>query len=569
MSCAHLCELFGGLAMFLYGMETASNGLRRASGVKTRDMLQRLTRRRFLGLIGGVVLSFGMQSSTAATVMLVGLADAGLITLMQALPVALGSAVGTTLTVQVIAFDLGGGALILLVAGLAIRWVCRYDRHKRVGDALFGLGLIFYGMTVMGHGAKPLAQVAWFQGLLSSVAGSPILGVLVSAVLTGVIQSSAATIAVVMSILAARVGVDLSAHEALRIAVPLILGANIGTCLTALLASLAASRIGKQVALGNLLFKVGGVLLCLPFLAYFAEFAWWVTSLMMKTSPAAPGRSVEVATRAIANAHTLFNVLAALVFLPFVGVFHALVARLASDRPTTTHVGRSLVPRLLDMPEVAVEAIAGVVRDAALQVRAMYALARRAVIEKSRAAVDQVRRDDDKIDDILVEVTRFAIALSEKDLDTDIARRRDALLITLRDLEQIGDVLSKVMVKMARKSIERGMEFSDAGREELDALFQEVADSFDNSIRVMARQKEEDARKVLDFDSRFEQHRRDLFALHLERLGQGNPHTAGTLETHMDVVTSLRQIHGLLADIASVMTQRTGHDGLGHSSDVE
>ena len=551
MSFADVCKLFGGLALFLFGMELTSSGMRRSSGVGTRAMLMRLTRYRLPGLLAGILLSFAMQSSSAATVLLVGFADAGLVDLARALPVTLGSGIGTTLTVQIIAFKIGDWALLVCVVGLIVRWVCRYDRHKRIGDALFGLGLIFYGMTLMGESAKPLAQVPWFGRLLTGVADSPMLGVLVSAVLTGIVQSSAATIAVVMSVVASRAGADLSSYEALRISVPLVLGANIGTCVTALIASSASSRLGKQVALGNLLFKVGGVILCLPLCGLFTDFVWRLTTLMVDPSRVS---APLVATRAIANAHTLFNVGAALVFLPFIGLFRSAVERVLPKRPAAP-VSRGLAQRLLTLPEVAVEAIAAEVRNTAVQVRNMYTLSRKAILEKNRAAVDQVLRDDDKVDQALVEVTDYAVELSTENLSEEVAARRDAMLVALRDLEQIGDILSKLIVELARKTIENGQEYSEEGHGELGEVFQEVADSFDETLRLLAVEDRDAAKRVMNYDKKFAKHRRKLFDRHLGRLATGNPRTAMTLSVHMDVITALGQIHALLADIVSVVSR--------------
>ena len=546
MSVFQLAEFFGGLALFLFGMEMVSFGLRRASGAGLRTALAKLTSNRVSGLLAGVILSFGMQSSSAATVLLVGLVDAGLIAMVSALPVALGSSIGTTLTVQVIAFDVGALAMLLLVAGLAVRWLARYDRRRRLGDVVFGVGLIFFGMTIMSRGAEPLAHQPWFHSLLAGLADRPVLAVLASALLTGIIQGCAATVAVVISISSAMVGAGaMGANEALRGAIPLILGANIGTGATALLASAAASRAGKRVAVGNVLFKVGGVLLCLPFVVPFAALVWWFTSLFIEMDP----ESATVATRSIANAHTLFNILAALAFLPFVGLFQTLILRLVPEREGKMRLARSLAPRLLAMPDIALEAIASEVRNTAVQVRGMYSMSRRAALDGDRAAVDLVRVEDDQVDDCLMEVTRFAVAMSQGDLTPEAAERRDELLIVLRDLEQIGDMLSKVVVKLARKMIEKGLEFSPEGREDLQAMFGQVGDSFDKTLALLARGGCRHCDDVLQAERRMASRRRELFSQHLARLHSMNPKTIATMQIHMDLVTSLRQIHALLADI--------------------
>jgi len=552
MTFTAISQLIGGLAMFLAGSELASAGLRRASGGGLRHLLRRFTVRPVPGLLAGVALSVALQSSSAATVLLVSLADAGLVSLAQSLPVTLGAALGATVTVQIITFDIGGYALLLLAAGVLTRWVCRYDRHKRLGDAVFGVGLLFYGMTLMTAGGMPLAKAPGFQAVLSHLGKSPLLGVVVSAVITGLIQSSSAMIAVVISVLVSRVTAGLAPLEAIHIAMPFILGANIGASATALIASAAASRAGKQTALGNLILKVAGVLVCLPFVynGWFDGLCWRFTGFFVNANQPAPA-----VARAIANAHTIFNIVACVVFLPFTAAFARLVSRLLPITEPAL-LTRSLAPRLLAMPALALDAVAAEVRNTAVQVRDMHSLAGRAVLEPNRAAVDELRNADTGIDGVLAEVTQYALRLSQQDIGPDAARRREILLIALRNMEQIGDLLSTDLARQALKRIDQGIDFSPEGLDELKGVFGEVGQSFDNTLLSLAGGANGPVREVLDREERMDGERRTLFERHLERLIRKDPRTARSLTIHMDVLTALRQVHSLLADTVRALADK-------------
>jgi Na/Pi-cotransporter len=279
--------LLGGLAIFLYGMRLTSTGLEQAAGHRLRGVLARVTDNRLLGLLTGIVVTALIQSSSATTVMVVSFTNAGLMSLGQTLAIILGADVGTTLTVQIIAFSLKEYSLLIIFLGFLIASLPR-RRYRGVGRSVLGFGLIFFGMSLMGNAMDPLRDHSFFREMLLAGSERPVLVLLVATLFTGLIQSSAATIGIALTF-AFQGLIDL------RTAVPVILGANIGTCVTACLAAIGTRREAQRVAYAHILFKVFAVLLFLPFIGPF-------TRLVALTSSDLP--------RQIANAHTFFNVAA-------------------------------------------------------------------------------------------------------------------------------------------------------------------------------------------------------------------------------------------------------------------
>ncbi|HRU07724.1 MAG TPA: PhoU domain-containing protein, partial [Candidatus Brocadiia bacterium] len=264
---------------------------------------------------------------------------------------------------------------------------------------------------------------------------------------------------------------------------------------------------------------------------------------------------IPAVARSIANAHTIFNVLNSLVLLPFTAGFARFINRLLPAAQPTL-LSRSLAPRLLAMPALALDAVAAEVRNTSVQVRDMHALASRAVLEPDRAAVDELRRADESIDDVLQEVTQYSLRLSQQDIGPGAARRREALLITLRNMEQIGDLYSTDLARLALKRMEQGLDFSAEGFEELKRVFDEVAKSFDNTLLVLAGKHDGAIREVIEKEDRMDGERRALFERHLSCLIRRDPQTARTLAIHMDVLTALRQVHSLLADTVRALAEK-------------
>jgi phosphate:Na+ symporter len=301
--------MFGGLALFLYGMEKMSTGLKRTAGNRMRSILAALTRNRVVAMFVGAFVTMVIQSSSATTVMLVSFVQAGLMTFVQSMGVILGADIGTTVTAQLIASNLGDYALLMVAIGFSLHMFGKKDITKNVGDVILGFGLLFFGMKLMSDAMKPLRTYAVFIDIMKEME-NPFLGILIGALFTSLVQSSAATTGVVIAL--AQQGI-----LNLEAGIPLVLGANIGTCITAGLASIGTSREAKRVALAHVMFKLAGVLLFIFWVPAFADLIRMLSE-----------RFGSGTARQIANAHTIFNVALALIFLPFTQHFSKLIFKI-------------------------------------------------------------------------------------------------------------------------------------------------------------------------------------------------------------------------------------------------
>ena len=300
-----LFGLFGGLAIFIFGMNMMSESLQKVAGSKMKKVIGFLTMNPLMGVLAGVITTAVLQSSSATTVMVIGFVSAGLMTLKQGISVILGANIGTTMTAQLIAFKISDYVFI----GFLIFFIAKSERIKNIGNSIFGFGLLFTGIETMSSVMKPLAASPVFTDLIAHVADIPVLGVLVGTLMTLVVQSSSATIAVLQNF-ASQAGPDgVSSIIGLAGAIPILLGDNIGTTITAILASIGQSRNAKRVALSHCMFNVSGALIFIWFVKPYA-------ALIQAISPKGP--EIEVISRQIANAHTCFNVTMTLLWLPLI-----------------------------------------------------------------------------------------------------------------------------------------------------------------------------------------------------------------------------------------------------------
>ena len=440
-----LIGLVGGLAIFLYGMQLAGNSLQRALGNRLREMVSALTRNRFMGLALGALVTFILQSSSAMTVMLVGFTNAGIMNLSQTLALILGSAVGTTFTVQLIALKVTDVALFFVAVGFFWTMIAGKSNSRYIGRSILGFGLIFTGMKLMSDTMAPLRSSQLITDILLSLSESPGLAILISAVFTALIQSSAATIGVAIA---------LSGQGAmpLGVAIPLIFGANIGTTVTGLLSSLGGSKDAQRVAVVHLIFKALGVIIFFPLMGPFADLV---------------ARTAQSSSHQIANAHTIFNVATALLLIPFIGLLAKLVQRLIpeKDKKGDEDYGQKyLDPHVLDTPAIALgQATRETLRMAGL-VQDMVRNILGAVLDSPDGLLEELSEEDDKVDVLNREITRYLTKLSQEDLTDEQSRREIGLLFIVSELERIGDIVDKNLIPIVRKKITKNIIFSQEGR---------------------------------------------------------------------------------------------------------
>ena len=517
-----LLALFAGLALLLYGMQLIGEGLQRAAGSHLRHLLTRMTSTRLAAVGSGALVTAIIQSSSATTLMLIGFVSAGLLTFPQSLGVILGADIGTTVTVQLLAFRVQELSLLLVGVGFATVFFGRRGLVKSLGQVVLGFGFIFLGMKVMNDGLAPLADNELTRQVLVALAGNPFLGLLVGAVLSAGMASSAATIGLTLS-LGQQGLLPLSAS------LPVVLGANIGTCATALAASMRSSSDARRVAVAHIAFKVLGVALVFPFIGPLANLVA-LTSL----DPA----------RQIANTHTFFNVAISALFLPFAPwaarVITALVPE--EERGDNPYRTRYLDDRFLEQPALAV---GQAMREALRMGDVAQAMLRDAMVvmrTNNQELLEDVERRDDQLDYLEREIKIFLSRLGHETMSPDLAQKEIALISFIGNLENIGDIIDKNLMELARKKLYQGRRFSEAGEAELIEFHSMVSKNLERAIAGFAANDRSLAQEVLDQRPVVRQREQELRDSHLARLRRGLAESLETSEIHLDVLTNLKRI---------------------------
>lgn len=527
--------LVGGTALFLLGVGMASDGLRRAMGGRMRTVFGLVAKSRLAGVGAGFGLTGLLQSSSASTVVLVGLADAGIITVAQSAPIILGAAVGTTLVPQILAFKIAEWGLLAVAVGFIVRLVGRWQVWKNVGWALIGFGLLFYGMHVMGEGVRPIREdPALAARLAEGLARHPWLAALAAMGLTAVIQSSGATVALAMTLAVA--GAIKPAD-----ALPIVVGANVGTCATALIASVGAGHEGRKVAVAHLGFKLLAALLVLPFAGLLGG---WIAGL---SEWAGPGRRV-------ANLHVFFNVAMAGLFLPFCGrlaeLFGKLVPRRASE---AERVARRLSAALSDEPAAALLAAERTLGDMATRTAAMFREALAVLEEGGGRRIEELKLADDQLDAIYAALVSCMAGLSHHGLTRAQAARQSRVLYLARQFEEIGDLVSRDLAKLAAKRASRDAQFT---MESLAALRRFGGEVLGELERIAAAAGREGATELADLAAageRIDEEYRGLVAGHFQQVSRGVAEARQTGSIYPDVLAALRDVRRTVAEVARVL----------------
>jgi phosphate:Na+ symporter len=524
-----LVGLLGGLALFLFGIKFGGRGLQKAAGGNLRDAVCKLTANRFLGLGTGIAVTVIIQSSSATTAMMVSFANAGVIFLHQALGVILGADIGTTLTVQLIAFRIFDYALLFVLFGFVL-FLSKVERYSRVGQIIMGFGLLFFGMSVMAAAVGPAKDHPAFVGFMLGVERNAALSIVTAAIFTALIQSSAATIGLVLTF--AFQGVI-----TLESAVPMVLGANIGTCMTALLASLGGGAEGRRIAWAHTFFKIAGVLLLIPFLGRFTSFV----------AGTAPGL-----TRQIANAHSLFNIGAAFLFIPFVRPWARLFRFLVKEEEVGVEIFKPvyLDRRVLDTPALALgQATREVLRMADITY-SVYSKSIDVFIKNDEGLRDRLVEEDDKIDALEEAITPYLTQISEKEMSDREAGRAVMLLFIVKNLELVGDIVSKSLMDLALKKIMVSPRFSADALERIRLYHQKIEKTFQMAIDSLASMDKKLAREVVERKSEINILERELHKEHLSILRGSKEDVAETSTVFLDVISDLKRINSYASGIA-------------------
>lgn len=522
---AILTGLFGGLALFLFGLEHLTTALKATAGDNMRSVLAAMTRNRLLGVISGAVTTAIIQSSSVTTVLVVGFISAGVMTLTQAIGVIMGANIGSTVFAQVIAFRITDSALPLIAVGFITASLQRGRAMGQWGGVLLGMGLVFLGMMLMGNAMEPLRD---WQPFLDAIARmqNPALGILAGALFTALVQSSGATSGIV--IVMAGQGV-----MSIEGGIAIILGANIGTCVTALLAAIGRPREAARASVAHVLFNVISVV----------GWVWLIGPVAELMQRLVPG---DVA-RQIANAHTLVNVGATAVLIWFAPLLTKVITRLIPDRPTSPEeqavTARYLDPALLTTPPAAMDAVRRELGRIGWRARRMVAEALPAALHGSKTALDRLARMDDSVDALYEAVIDYLRRLGAETLTPKQAATYVRLMEVARGLESIGDLVETDIVSIGRRRIEEKVMVSDHTARRVGDLHSRVLEALDMTLKAVAEDDHEAARRVLAMKPDIHVLARKALDFGVTRLLASEPNRVNAYARETEVVEQLRRVY--------------------------
>jgi phosphate:Na+ symporter len=527
-----LAGLAGGIGLFIFGMQMCSEGLQKMAAHRLRKWVKTLTSQPIIGLIVGAVITLGLQSSSATSALVVGFVSAKMMSLAQALGVLLGSAIGASLTAQLIVFKITNFALALIFLGTIAYLFSKRSRQRHFGQTLLGFGLIFYGMFVMAQAMAPVREYPAVGAILAQLAHYPLVEFLVAMLVTAIFQSSPAFLALLMTL----------ANQQLISAAsitPFVLGAHLGGTLTGVLSSLGApGRDAKRAAVANFLFKLANGLIFLPF--YHP-----LTDLFIRSSPDL--------SRMIANTHTFFSLAMAIGFLPFTAPLAKLVEHLIPDRKSGLEQAAFLDRELLNTPELAVDqAHRQTIEMGRLVVEEMLNRAIAIIRYGNEDSFDQINRIELAIDSLYKQISKYLTSLGGHRLPDELMEKSIQILYVANDLELIGDVMIHI-VKKARTVRMEGLEFSDEGLEELENLFTQAKNNFELALKAFETMDAALATRVIKVNPKILRLEKDLRYSHFDRLHCGNAKTATSSTIHLDLIESILRINSHAVTIAQVV----------------
>lgn len=553
--------LLGGLALFLYGMEKMSNALKRATGDRMKYLLAKLTANRFAGVLTGAGITAIIQSSSVTTVLLVGFISAGLMSITQAVGVIMGANIGTTVTAQIIAFKVTKAALAMVAIGFLIHFSSKKEVHKHYGNMLFGLGLIFLGMNLMSDAMSPLRSYSPFIDAMAHM-NNTVLAILLSAAFTALVQSSSATTGIVI-VLAGQGFISLETGIALA------MGANIGTCVTAILAALGKNREAMQTAAIHVCFNILGVLIWLPLIGLLSQIS-------MEMSPSYANlvgieRLAAELPRQIANANTIFNVVNTLIMLPFAGVFVWFVRKVIPHHAKDPNKLRtkSIKPKylgaeFLSTPDIALEQaqleIARVGRRVTNMMNMLPPFANQTNSEEEKQAVrdqlNQIECIEHEVDKLHADILSYLGRLRMEPLSDQHSSHQIKLISITDQLESAADLVVNVMVPLSYKALNEDITVSSKMRLTLDATQEKVNQSMLDCVNATRRGDDSLAKQVLNAKRELNFLLGTVLTHQAERLVDQDPNRLQIFRYEMEWVDSLKSIYTLSKRIAKLQLRK-------------
>ena len=536
-------SLLGGLGLFLYGMNLMGESLEKVAGSKMKKIIELLTKNIFMGVLLGAVVTAVIQSSSATTVMVVGFVNAGLMGLPQAVGVIMGANIGTTVTAQIVSFDLTGMAPLALGIGILLYLFAGNEKYKQVGEVFIGFGLLFTGMESMKLAVSPLAEYKGFTDLLSTFGRYPILGLLLGFGITAIIQSSSAAMGMLV-VLASQGLVPLSS------ALPILYGQNIGTCVTSLISSIGANKNAKRAAMIHLIFNILGTIIFLILLNGI------VVKFVVSLDPGNVARQ-------IANVHTIFNIVSTILLLPCNKLIVKLAMRIVPDKEDELEEDESRVIKYIDdrMIQTPPIALASTIKEVARmgeKARDSVDYAMEGILEASSEGIERCFKQEKSINQLQKTILNYLLKLSKAPLSEEDRETVDTLFNTVNDIERIGDHAEN-LAEIAQSAIDGQVYFSEQGQNEISDMYNKVIASYSYALEAMVTSDVNLACKVIKMEEQVDIMEESCRVNHMIRLNN-NLCSIDNGIIYFEILANLERISDHAANIAEKVIQQKTND---------
>ena len=523
--------IMGGLGLFLYGMNLMGDGLQKSAGSKLKRIIELLTSNVIMGVLVGMVVTMVIQSSSATTVMVVGFVNAGIMSLPQAIGVIMGANIGTTITAQLVSLDVDFLAPVALGIGIVIYMFSNKPKHKNIAEILIGFGILFTGMDFMKEAVKPLAGYQGFTDMLLSFGHHPILGVLMGFAITAIVQSSSASMGMLIA-LASQGLIPITA------ALPILYGENIGTCVTSLISSIGASRNARRAAIMHLTFNVLGSMIFMFILSKP------IVAIVTAIDPTDAARQIE-------NAHTLFNILNVIVLLPFNKLIVKLALKLVPEtkgEQDDDKVVKYIDDRMIETPSIALANIVKETLRMGEKSKESLNAAMDGIVDKSKEKIELSFKREKLINELQKSILNYLLKLSKASLNEDSRETVDALFNTVNDIERIGDHAENI-AELAKDIVDLEISFSDVGIGELKDMYNKVVSTYTYALEAMRTSNVELACKVIKMEEQVDMMEKSCRANHMNRLNSSSCSIESGV-IYLDIISNLERVSDHAVNIA-------------------
>ncbi|MCM3710885.1 Na/Pi cotransporter family protein [Sporosarcina luteola] len=528
-------QFIGGLGIFLFAIKYMGDGLQKAAGDRLRSILDRFTTNPFMGVLVGIIVTVLIQSSSGTTVITVGLVSAGFMTLRQAIGVIMGANIGTTITAFIIGLDVGAYALPIMALGAILIFFFKKNSVKNVGEVVFGFGGLFLGLELMSAGMKPLRTLSAFSDFTVSMADHPVLGVVAGTVFTLIVQSSSATVGILQGLYAENL-------VSLQAALPILFGDNIGTTITAVLASIGASVAARRAAAAHVLFNVVGTVVFMILLYPFTMYVEWISGLLALESK-----------MQIAFAHGTFNVLNTVIQFPLIGAWALFVTKIIPGKDVTIEYRpKHLDPNFINQsPSVAIgQAKEEIIRMGDFAVQGMEETYEYLKTSNKRHA-ETAYQIEDAINNLDRKITDYLVDISAVNISPIESARHVMLMDTVRDIERIGDHFENIIELIDYREVNR-VKLTEEAMGDLTEMFTLTIATVDKAVRSLDINDIELAREVAEQEALIDKMERKFRKNHIVRLNEGHC-SAQSGMVFVDIVSNLERIGDHAVNIAEAI----------------